>query len=136
MPAGYREKQRFSQRRQLHHRHSKKELVVGCKNSVIPADGSVEIISEFAFRECASLVSLTIPEGVREIGKYAFWGCTGLANVTISKSVREIKSSAFEECAKLSVVRYSGTGEEWQKITVGDCNEPLLNAKIVFGFQS
>ena len=136
---------------------AKKELVVGCKNSVIPTDGSVvkiggsafsgctrltnvnfpEGICEIglaAFRGCTGLTSVNIPEGVHEIDWNAFSGCTGLISVTIPRSIREIESYAFAECSSLSVVRFRGTEEEWRRIAVRDGNEPLLKAQIVFDF--
>ncbi len=41
-----------------------KTLVKGCNNSVIPTDGSVISIGQYAFRYCNSLTSVTIPDGV------------------------------------------------------------------------
>ena len=58
-----------------------KELVRGCKNSVIPTDGSVERIGYSAFDECTGLTSITIPESVMLIESNAFWHCTGLTSV-------------------------------------------------------
>ena len=58
-----------------------KRLIRGCKNSVIPTDGSVERIGYSAFDECTGLTSITIPESVMLIGSNAFWHCTGLTSV-------------------------------------------------------
>lgn len=51
-----------------------KTLILGCQNSVIPADGSVEIIDERAFSACSKLTSLTIPDSVYCIREHAFGG--------------------------------------------------------------
>ena len=40
---------------------SSKALLLGCKNSVIPTDGSVTSIAELAFNGCISLNSITVP---------------------------------------------------------------------------
>ena len=45
-----------------------KTLVLGCKNSVIPTDGSVTSIGEYAFYGCTSFTSVTIPSSVTSIG--------------------------------------------------------------------
>ena len=58
-----------------------KELIRGCKNSVIPTDGSVERIGYLAFDECTGLTSITIPESVMLIERNAFANCTGLTSV-------------------------------------------------------
>ena len=73
-----------------------KTLIQGCKNSIIPADGSVTSIGAWAFYKCVGLTSVTIPAGVTSIGESAFFGCTGLTDVTISDSVAEISYDAFK----------------------------------------
>ena len=62
-----------------------KTLVVGCKNSVIPTDGSVASIGEYAFAACNSPTSVTIPNSVTSIGYGAFDGCTNLTSITVEK---------------------------------------------------
>ncbi len=58
-----------------------KTLIRGCKNSVIPADGSVTSISSGAFSGCAELTYIVIPDSVTEIGYYAFEGCYDITDV-------------------------------------------------------
>ena len=45
---------------------------------------SVTTIGDYAFQECTSLVSVTIPAGITTIGDGAFWDCTSLANINVS----------------------------------------------------
>ena len=66
-----------------------KTLIVGCKNSVIPSDGSVTHIGDHAFARCNSLASIVIPEGVTSIGKYAFWYCSSLTSITFQGSMEQ-----------------------------------------------
>ena len=61
-----------------------KTLIVGCQNSVIPADGSVSIIGYAAFQNCSGLTSITIPESVTLIEYYAFADCSNLKSVTFA----------------------------------------------------
>ncbi len=56
---------------------------------------SVTVIDTDAFRSCANLTSVTIPDSVTWIGSYAFYDCTSLKNVTIPASVTSIYSDAF-----------------------------------------
>ena len=81
-----------------------KKLVLGCKNSVIPSDGSVTSIGFCAFEDCTGLTSIIIPDSVTYIGSSAFNGCTGLTSIIIPDSVTYIASSAFYGCTGLTSV--------------------------------
>ena len=81
-----------------------KTLIAGCKNSVIPVDGSVTSIGDWAFSGCKGLTSITIPNGVTSIGGSAFSGCKGLVSIIIPDGVTSIGYSAFEGCSKLTSV--------------------------------
>ena len=52
-----------------------------------------------AFRDCAGLTSVEIPNSVTSIGGYAFQGCTGLTNIEIPNSVTSIGGYAFHGTA-------------------------------------
>ena len=45
---------------------------------------SVTKIGDYAFQECTSLVSVTIPAGITVIGNGPFWDCPSLANINVS----------------------------------------------------
>lgn len=64
----------------------------------------VTSIGESAFAGCSSLTSVKIPENVTEIGKGAFSGCKSLTNVTIPSGVTSIRESAFAGCSSLTSV--------------------------------
>ena len=72
-----------------------KTLILGCKNSVIPDDGSVTSIGEDAFYNCDSLTSITIPDSVTSIGSNAFDGCTAEINWGNNPTIETISSYAF-----------------------------------------
>ena len=92
-----------------------------CKNLagiVLPNDKTnMTSIGSFAFYRCAGLASVTIPGSVTSIGDYAFSECAGLASVTIPGSVTSIGVYAFSECTGLASCNYTGTLEQWCKIS-------------------
>ena len=51
-----------------------KTLIKGCQTSVIPDDGSVTRIGDYAFYGCRSLASIEIPDNIIGIGRDAFYG--------------------------------------------------------------
>jgi hypothetical protein len=79
-----------------------KTLICACKNSIIPTDGSVTKIDDFAFSGCKGLTSITIPGNVTEIGRYAFCDCENLTSITLSDGLESIAYYAFSECINLT----------------------------------
>lgn len=84
------------------------------------ADGSVQDIAaleiygstkirDYAFRDCDSLKSVSLPDTVKSIGQYAFYGCNALTSITMPNSVTSIGSSAFEYCSNLTNVTLSSS---------------------------
>jgi len=81
-----------------------KILRLGCKNSVIPTDGSVTSIGEEAFNGCSNLKSITIPGSVWRISPNAFSGCSKLSDVTFEEGVVSIEKDAFYVCENLTSI--------------------------------
>jgi hypothetical protein len=53
-------------------------LVIGCKNSTIPADASLDSIGYMAFADVKGLAELEIPSNIKQIAVDAFKNCDGL----------------------------------------------------------
>ena len=95
-----------------------KRLIVGCKTSIIPSDGRVTLIGDYAFSG-SGLTSITIPDSVTSIGYGAFSGCSSLTSVTIPDSVTSIGEWAFAYCGGLKNITYTGTIADWRNIDKG-----------------
>lgn len=90
------------------------KLILCGNESVIPSDGRITSIGEFALANCRAWMELVIPNGVQEIGAHA---CDNLRiwKVTIPASVTSIETLAFA-MTNLSTIVYGGTIEQWNSI--------------------
>lgn len=82
---------------------------------VITCDGDITTIGDYAFHECKSLTSITIPNSVTTIGEGAFDRCYNLKSITIPDSVITIGDMAFGGCWSLTSITIPGS-----VTTIGD----------------
>ena len=91
-----------------------KELISGCKESIIPTNGSVISIAWAAFLDCKTLEQIVIPESVASFDAESFSGCSGLEQIVIPISVTSTGSHIFYGCSKLTIyVRATSKPELW-----------------------
>ena len=78
----------------------------GCKNlaEVQFDEGALQVIGNYAFRDCTTLQQVTIPPFVTELGLGAFWGCVNLTDVQLKKGLQIIGGHAFRGCKALQQV--------------------------------
>ena len=87
-----------------------KTTLLGCssvKTGEIIISDSVMNIGEYAFYNCTSLTSATIPNSVVSIGKYAFENCTSLTSITIPENVTRIETYTFSGCNRITSVAWN-----------------------------
>lgn len=65
-------------------------------------------IDGYAFENCSTMTSVTIPYSITEIGSSAFVGCTGLTTFDIPENVKSLDGTyvwyVFRECSNLTAV--------------------------------
>ena len=116
---------------------------------------TVSSIGESAFCGCTSLETLRLPYSLKDLGKNAFKGCENLKEITVPKNVCQIKAasfgdclnletiyfigtptsvgdSAFQNCGTLHTVYWYGTEDEWAAMSIGENNDALLSAQLVY----
>ena len=79
-----------------------KELVQGCKTTVIPND--IVTIAPYAFYHCDDLESISIPATVTRIGTEAFHFCEKLKNIVLFDNVQLIEPWAFYYCSSVETM--------------------------------
>lgn len=91
---------------------NRQRVVSGCSVSVLPSDGNLRIIGEWAFRS-HQFTTMTIPKGVTTIENGAFYACRKMESIIIPQSVTTIGSDVFYYCAdNFTIYGYRGTRAE------------------------
>ena len=89
--------------------------------SIALPDG-VTSIGDSAFRDCKSLASITLPEGLTLIDDYAFRNCSNLTSIVLPEGLASIGGYAFRNCSSLTSIvmpdRLTSIGE----YAFSDCN--------------
>ena len=78
-------------------------------------------IGYYAFLQCKSLISVTIPDSVTSIGGSAFYNCVSLTSVTIPNSVTSIGDEAFCNCASLTSIKIAASNEKC--LIINNCDK-------------
>ena len=68
---------------------------------------SIEIIPSVFMYGCEAIITIILPDTVREVHERAFEGCAKLSEINLPGTVREVHSSAFKGCPKLSCLIFS-----------------------------
>ncbi len=71
--------------------------------SVDFGNAPVEVIGNFAFKDCSTLYDITLPKTVKSIGRFAFYGCGILSEINIPESVEFIGRHAFDKTSNINL---------------------------------
>jgi hypothetical protein len=93
-------------------------VIAGCKASVIPVDGSVTGIGDYAFHS-SGLASIVVPEVVRSIGRMAFANNFNMVSITLPGELTAISDAMLSYCSELTEIYFLGTMEQWNALKKG-----------------
>lgn len=115
---------------------SSNELIVGCKNTIIPRD--VRSIGDNAFYGCYNLSKIVIPDQIYKIGQDAFSGCANLKTINLPDNTSFLGNYAFYGCSSLTSItlppnvsygKYTFRDTGLTKIIVGATQPKSLNGE-------
>ena len=91
------------------------------------------VIGAYAFSDCSSLSSISLPTGLITIGYNAFSNCVLLESVFIPYGVKNIGSEAFSGCVKLKEINIPENTSNIGLDVFLDCDYSILVITIVIG---
>lgn len=65
---------------------------------------SVTTINPGAFRDCSSLTTINIPNGVSRVPEQCFGGCEKLNSIILPNTIEKIGAAAFADCVSLTSI--------------------------------
>ncbi len=80
--------------------------------------------------------TITVPSTVTKIGHSAFRGLKDLEVINIPASCTQIGSWALLECDNLKTINFTGTFEQWERITFGDNWAPMCDYEVFVVFDN
>ena len=91
-------------------KHIENSAFKGCANLVqVEIPNTITTIGNSAFYNCVRLTTVVIPEGVTCIGESAFSGCKILSNIEIPNSITWIGANVFAGCNSLVYNEFCNT---------------------------
>lgn len=113
--------------------------------SAVELPASIESIADGAFAGCSKLTYISVSlenTAYRSQGGILYnndetvlVACPAArpeATLTIAASVKTIAPSAFAGCTALKTINYSGSAEQWKKVSVGSDNAILVAASVKY----
>ena len=95
---------------------------------------NLSVFGDAAFYGCSGLTEFTFGYRLTSIGAHAFYGCEGLTAVTMESYTPSVGAAAFCGCTALRDVYFAGTQAHWDRIAMGPENDPLCGADMHYSF--
>lgn len=96
----FNELQHFSSLHTIH-----EEAFRGCANlKEIHLPNAVEIVERYAFHSCNNLTDIILNNGLKTIGNGAFTTCSKLVAITLPTSITALENNVFYQCSSLQTV--------------------------------
>ena len=95
--------------------------------SIVEFPDSLKTISDSAFRDCAQLTSILIPNVVTSISEAAFRGCIQLSSVELSETLTNIGRNAFSGCTSLASITIPASVKTIASDAFSSSRIPLIN---------
>ena len=83
----------------------------------------VTAISNYAFRDCKKITSISMPNSITKLGEYSFDSCSGLTSIEIPSSITALTSNAFINCTGLTEIKLPNTLTSIGTMTFADCTD-------------
>lgn len=99
-------------------------------SSVVIEEGITRIGSQ-AFRKLLNLEKVALPKTILTIGSNAFIGCKALKEISLHAGLVSIEKYAFNGTG-LSRCTFYGTELDWNTISIGSNNDPLISSHVDF----
>jgi hypothetical protein len=65
-------------------------------------------ICAYAFKDCANLTKIEIPETITMLKRGAFMNCSNLPEITLNKNIDYIGNQCFDGCTNLAEIKFEG----------------------------
>ncbi|MBO5495685.1 MAG: leucine-rich repeat protein [Eubacterium sp.] len=109
-----------------------KYCLIECHFDCLDIGGEINLslcagLEDYSFSG-SNITSVILP--AIPIPEYAFYDCESLSSVTIPNGIESIGNAAFHFCNELEDVYYGGVTAHWDEIQVGEKNAPLSSANI------
>lgn len=92
---------------------------------------TITYIGKYAFAKCEKLESIKVPQKVVELYDSTFSYCFSLKSLFIYNTLTDIGESVFDVCP-LETIYYSGSKEEYNRISVARYNDGLNGANVIY----
>ncbi|MCQ2414314.1 MAG: leucine-rich repeat domain-containing protein, partial [Clostridia bacterium] len=80
---------------------------------IVLADGGVESVGAYAFKDCRSLIFAALGDSVKTLGYSAFEDCRGMEYIYIDAALTVPPDTVFNDCRVLRDIYYAGTQSEF-----------------------